>query len=485
MSAPAVPDPERCPKYLKLARGFERQLKAGVLRVGDRLPSVRQLRADHQVSVSTAVGCYVWLERQGYVRARPKSGFYVSGVPVPDGLAPRVVSRLRGPVPVRVAALRKASTVPPSEMVQLGAAVVGPALLPMNRLNRSIRLALSAFADNAVRSEDPRGNLRLRRQIARLVFRQGVQCSPDDVLVTSGEAEALNLSIRAVAKPGDVVAVESPGCYDILGALAAYRMRALEIPHVLHEGISLAFLAAAVKKHRVKAILLTATCHTAFGDCVRDESKAAVVSFATRHGIAVIEGDPFGDLVFSGVRPRSLKSFDTAGMVIQCSSLGHYVAPGFNIGWVNAGRWQSEVERLKGLSNGPGARLPQLALAEFLESGAFDKHVKQLRLVLWRSVEAARRQILETFPEGTRVSRPEGGFVLWVQLPEDYDGLELQRKAAAAGIVILPGTIFSPTREYAACVRIACGHPFGVMKPALVTLAKLLARTSPTRRRFE
>jgi DNA-binding transcriptional MocR family regulator len=473
MASRAVADPDRCPKYLKLARGFERQMEAGVLRVGDRLPSVRQLRAQHQVSASTAVGCYVWLERQGYVRARPKSGFFVSRAPAPDGPAPSVVRRPKGPVPVRIPAMA-ASTRAPSEVVQLGNAVVGPALLPMNRLNRSLRLALSAFADNAVRYEDPRGNLRLRRQIARLVFRQGAHCSPDDVLVTSGETEALNLAIRAVAKPGDVVVVESPGCFEILSALAAYRMRAVAIPHVMQQGISLDLLEAAAKKHPVKAVLLTATCHNAFGDCASDESKGALVSFATERGIAIIEGDPFGDLVFSGRRPRPLKAFDKAGIVIQCSSLAHSVAPGFNLGWISGGRWHAEVERLKSFTNVAGARLPQLALAEFLESGAYDKHMKQLRLALWRSVEASRQEILQTFPEGTRVSRPEGGFVLWVQLPEGYDGLDVQRRAAAGGVAILPGVRFSTTKDYATCVRIACGHPFDVIQPALRKLAKLL-----------
>lgn len=468
--------PDRCPKYLKLAKSFERQLLTGVLRVGDRLPSIRQLRDEHRVSIATALGCYVWLERQGYIRARPKSGFYVSRLPLADGPAPAIASRPKGPVPVRLSAIRTPVAVADRpDAAQLGAAVVGPALLPMNRLNRSLRLALSAFADNAVRYEDPRGSLRLRRQIARLVFRQGATCSPDDVLVTSGETEAQTLCLWTVTRPGDVVAVESPGCYSFIQALEAFQLRAVEIPHVPRRGIDLAMLAAAVKRHRVKAVLIVATCHNALGDCASDQSKQEMVSFASRHDLPIIEGDPFGDLVFSGERPRPLKAFDTTGIVLQCASLAHYVAPGFNVGWVSGGRWHAEVVRLKSLTNVAGARLPQLALAEFLESGAFEKHVKQLRLALWTSVEASRQEILATFPEGTRVSRPEGGFVLWVQLPETHDGVEVQRSAAAAGIRILAGPLFSPSRQYRHCIRISCGHPFDVMRPALRTLARLLA----------
>lgn len=467
--------PQGCPKYLKLARAFERQLRTGVLRVGDRLPSVRQLRDEHQISAATAVGCYLWLERQGYVRARPKSGFYVSRAPLGDGPAPDVASRMRGPVAVDMSAIAPdaAASAPGAGALDLGPAIVSPALLPMNRLNRSIRIALSAFADSAVRYEDPRGNVRLRRQIARLVFRQGAACRPDDVIVTSGATEALNLSIRAVAKAGDVVAVESPGCYEILQALESLQIRALEVPHVVKKGIDLQLLATAVSKHRVKAIVLNASCHNPLGDCVEDASKADIVAFAEAHDIALIEGDTFGDLVFSGERPRTLKAFDRTGLVLQCQSLAHYVAPGFNLGWCNAGRWRAEVERLKTFTNVAAARLPQLALAEFLESGGFDRHVKQLRLALWRSVQATRQEVLRLFPAGTRVSQPEGGFVLWVQLPPGHDGVDVQRRAAAAGIKILSGAVFSPSRQYRTCIRIACGHPFETIKPAIRTLARI------------
>lgn len=466
--------PAACPKYLKLAKGFERQLKAGVLRVGDRLPSVRQLRQTHRVSVATAVGCYLWLERQGYVRARPKSGFYVARTPLADGPAPAVATRVRGPVAVHVGEIGPAPAAAGAELLELGPAIVSSALLPMNRLNRSIRLALSAFSDTAIRYEDRHGNLRLRRQIARLVFRQGAACVPDDIMVTSGSTEALNLCIRAVAKAGDIVIVESPGCYEMLEALESLQIRALEIPHVPHVGMDPGLLRAAVKRYRVKAMFVNATCHNPIGDCVTDANKQSFVAFAAANDIAIVESDTFGDLLFSGERPRALKAFDRSGIVLQCASLAHYVAPGFNLGWTIGGRWKDEIARLKRFTNVASARLPQLALAEFLESGGFDKHLKQLRVALWRSVEASREEVIRLFPEGTRVSRPEGGFVLWIQLPDGYDGEVVQRRAAGAGINILPGAVFSPSGQYKNFIRIACGHPFETLKPAIQTIAGLL-----------
>jgi DNA-binding transcriptional MocR family regulator len=470
------PAPEGCPKYLKLAKNFERQMRAGVLRVGDRLPSIRQLRDAHRVSAATAVGCYLWLERQGYVRARPKSGYFVSRAPVSEGPAPDVASRTRGPVEVRVGGMgADPGAVPRApETLDLGPAVISPALLPHKRLNRSVRMALSAFGDHAVRYEDARGNVRLRRQIARLMFRQGSTCSPDEVIVTSGATEAIHLALRAIASPGDVIAVESPSCYETLQVLEALHLRAVEIPHITNEGIDLTHLESAVARHRVAGVIAIATCHNPFGDCMTDAAKARVVAFAERHQIPVVEGDTFGDLVFGAPRPRPLKAFDKSGLVLQCSSLAHYVAPGFNIGWVHAGRWHERLMYLKAITNLAGARLPQLAMAEFLESGSFETHLRDLRVVLWRSVDAAREEVLRRFPDGTRVSRPEGGFVIWVQLPPRYDGVEIARRAAASGITILPGAIFSATLQYRNCIRIACGHPTEVLIPAIRKLATLL-----------
>ena len=359
--------------------------------------------------------------------------------------------------------------------------MVGPALLPMNRLNRSIRLALSAFADNAVRYEDPRGSLRLRRQIARLVFRQGATCSPDDVLVTSGETEALNLCLRAVAKPGDVVAVESPGCYEILQALRGVpHARGGDAARARHEGMDLAPAGGGgPEAPRQGDRGRDATCHNPFGDCVSDESKAELVAFATRHDLPLIEGDPFGDLVYSGERPRPLKAFDKTGIVLQCSSLAHYVAPGFNIGWASGGRWQAEVERLKGIHE---RRRRAAAAARAWPSSSSRAPSRSTSSSCGSrcgsSVEASRAGDAARRSRRARASAGrEGGFVLWVQLPDGYDGVE---RPAPGGRGRRP----HPRRARCSrrrgntrhCIRISCGHPFEVIRPALRTLARLLKR---------
>ena len=455
---------EQGPKYLRLAKGFERLMRAGVLRVGDRLPSVRQLRRDHGISVATAVGCYLWLERQGYVRAQPRSGYYVSRRLAPESAA------LAPPAEVETPKARlTAHWSSPGPEFAMGPAVLGPEFLPGTRLNRSIRMALSAFADHAMVAQEPQGNLRLRRQIGRVLFRQGVHAPPHEIVVTNGATEAFSLALRGVAGAGDTIAVESPVCYDVLRVLDTLEMNAVEVPEL---AASLGELKAAVERHRPRARVLTANCHNPVH--VADGAKDELVRWAAALELPLVEGDYFGELVFQGDRRRTLKSFDRGGLVLSCGSLAHYVAPGLNVGWLLPGRWLSRVQAIRSASMAGVAALPQLAMAEFLESGAFDKHLRHLRTSLGAEVERVRDEILRLFPAGTRVSRPEAGFVLWVTLPAGLDGREVAARALDVGVQVLPGSLFSPTERYRDCLRLSCVRPFEVLRPAIRTLAGLV-----------
>ena len=308
---------------------------------------------------------------------------------------------MRGPVPVRVAGL----SAPPAccrltrDLLDLGPAVVSPALLPMRRLNRSIRLALSAFADHAVRYEDPRGSLRLRRQIARLVFRQGATCSADDVVVTSGSTEALNLTIRAVT---------SPAASSRSRARAATRRCRCSSPftcarwksRMCHSKASICRCSRRPSRAiAVAAIITIATCHNPMGDCVTDDHKARIVAFAERHDIPIIESDTFGDLVFAGPRPRALKAFDTSGhrdAVLLAGPLRRpRLQPGMGQRRTLAGEGAAPEEASP---TSPTRDCRSWRMAEFLESGAFDTHLRDLRVALWRAVDAAREEVLRTFP---------------------------------------------------------------------------------------
>jgi DNA-binding transcriptional MocR family regulator len=218
-------------------------------------------------------------------------------------------------------------------------------------------------------------------------------------------------------------------------------------------------------------------CHNPLGFVLPDAYKRALAEMAARRNIAVIEDDIYGDLTFSGPRPRTVKSFDREGLVLLCSSFSKILSPGYRLGWVVAGRFRADVERLKLLTTIASPSLPQMVVAEFLESGSYDRHLKRLRVTLAGQVENMRRAIGKYFPPGTRISRPSGGHMLWVELPAKINAVKLHRAALAEGISILPGTVFSPTGRFQNYIRINCGQTWSeVHDRALLTLGRLCAK---------
>jgi DNA-binding transcriptional MocR family regulator len=182
------------------------------------------------------------------------------------------------------------------------------------------------------------------------------------------------------------------------------------------------------------------------------------VDLTNRANVAVIEDDLCGDLAYDVARPLTAKSFDRKGLVLLCSSVSKILSPGYRVGWVLAGRFRAEIERLKLFTSVAAPSLPQLVVAEFLESGSYDRHVRRLRATLACQMESVRQAIARYFPAGTRISRPAGGYMLWIELPPKIDALKLHRAALLERISILPGTLFSATGRYKNYIRINCGH---------------------------
>jgi DNA-binding transcriptional MocR family regulator len=467
------------PLYLQIAQLIENQIRGGDLRAGDRIPSIRSLSRKQKVSVSTALQSYFWLENRGYIEARNKSGFYVR-VPAAE-LVPEPKAQTTEPVPAEVGAheilakaLRAGSD--PTK-VPLGAGVPGPSLLPYHRLNRIIRQITQKEPLHSSYYQHPSGSELLRRQIARRSLDFGCSFSAQDVVVTCGAMEALNLSLRAVAKPGDVVAVESPTYSGVLQVIGSLDMRALEIPTHPRTGMDLDVLDRSIKKHRVKACIVMTNCHNPLGYVLADERKKALVELMAKRQVPLIEDDLYGDLTFDQRRPKVAKAFDRAGLVLLCSSFSKVLAPGFRVGWVEAGRFREEVARLKFLSTIATPSLPQLALANFLESGGYDRYLRRLRLAFSQQVQAMSQAIAKYFPSGTRLTRPWGGYLLWVELPKSVNALKLFREALAENIAILPGPIFSASGHFGSHIRISCGYPWSDdLDRALLTLGKLSER---------
>jgi DNA-binding transcriptional MocR family regulator len=442
--------------YEQVASELAELVRQGTFRPGERLPSVRQLSRQRKISITTVLQAYMLLEDQGLIESRPQSGYYVrSKLPVqlPE---PEMSAPIQDPTLVSVRELvmmvLKDSTNP--DLIQLGAAIPNTELVIPTKLNRIMASLSRQVKDQYNYYDIPPGNEALRIEIAQRAVGIGCNLTQADVVTTSGCLEAFTLSLRAVCKPGDTVAIESPMYFGVLQILESLSLRALEIPTHPRDGISLSALRFAVEHNPIQACLVLSNFNNPLGSCIPDENKQELVKLLASHAIPLIEGDVCGELFFSGVRPSVCKAYDRKGLVLLCSSFSKDLVPGYRVGWVVPGRFKSTVEWLKYTTNVATATLPQVAIAKFLESGGYEHHLRSIRRLYAGFVSQLSQAVMRYFPEGTRVTRPNGGIVLWVQLPDYADSLKLYKQALQAGITLAPGYMFSATDQYKNFIRL-------------------------------
>ncbi|MBX3189563.1 MAG: PLP-dependent aminotransferase family protein [Labilithrix sp.] len=463
--------------YERLADELGELVTRGVLRGGDRLPSVRRLSEERGVSVATVLAAYVLLEGRGVAEARPKSGHYVRARSAADPPVPSVARRAASPARVSTAAgaddLIRAM-IDGRGLVPLGCAYVASELLPLRKLNGLLAAVAREGAMLGGGYDELRGTLQLRRQLARRAVAWGTFLEEDDFVTTLGASEAMHLSLRAVTKPGDIIAVESPAYFGLLRLIEGHGLRAIEIPSDPRTGLDLDALDDALRTAPVRAVLASPNFSNPIGACMPDENKERLVKMLTRREIPLVEDDVYGDLAFDGTRPRPAKAFDTAGIVLLCGSISKTLAPGYRVGWVAPGKFRDAVEKLKFAHSVASPTPTQMAVAEFLAEGGYDRHVRKLRRVLAAQSQIYREAIARHFPEGTRVSRPQGGFVVWVEMRGARNAVDLQLRALDRGIAIAPGPIFSARQRFADCIRISTGHPWTPrIERAIATLGEL------------
>ena len=447
------------PLYLRVAQSLEKQIQKGAFSHGDQVPSVRELSRQHSVSISTVLQAYFWLENRGWIEARPKSGFYVR-TPV-ENLNPEPAYRHveSKPTPVETGELILEVLQGGGRPIKVSLSAACPSVdrMPTHKLNAIIRQLSRQAPNHSVAYELPPGNLRLRRQIAKRSLLAGCNFVPDDITITCGAMEALNLCLRAIGKPGDVIATESPTYFSCLQAIESLGMKAVEIPTHSRTGMDLDALENAIRKHRVRGCMAITNCHNPLGYVLSDDRKRALAELLARYEVPLIEDDVYGDLVFAPHRPRLAKSFDRNGLVMVCGSFSKTVSPGLRVGWIHTERYRAKIQQLKLITSVASPSLPQLAVASFLESGGYDRHLRSMRTVFEGQVHTVSRTIAKYFPEGTRVSRPEGGYILWLELAKGTDSIKVYREALEEGIGILPGPVFSATGKFKNCIRLSCG----------------------------
>ena len=479
----------RAYRYEETAQFITDLVDSGTLIPGSRVPSLREITRQRRVSLSTALQAYRALEDRGVLQARPQSGFYVAKR-APVLLETPAVSNPPGrPTTVAVSgvAAKFLEYAANPGLVPLGCAIPDAELLAAGRLDRFLARAARAKGVDYNKYTVPKGDPRLRREIARRALRWGQVLSPEDIVITCGCTEALVLALKVLSRPGDAIAIESPTYFGFLQVLEALDLRALELPTDASTGVDLAALGRALEATPVKACLLSSSFNNPLGCTMSDERKKAVLELLAEHRVPLIEDDIYGDIYFGEERPRPFMAQDPHGNTIYCSSFSKTIAPGYRVGWIAPGRHVARVLDNKFALTMCGPALPQAALAEFLSSGGYDSHLRRMRRTFRENIDRMIRTIDRAFPRGTRVSRPDGGFVLWLELPKPLASRGLFEAALKKGICFVPGDVFSTSGRYANCLRVSCGstwHPRiekGLETLGALASALLGARTGASR----
>lgn len=464
--------------YEELATWLQSAIESGALRPDTRVPSVRRMSQQRRVSVATVVQAYRTLEDRGLLEARPQSGYYVRPRPGVIAPMPRTAAPTDRPTRVGITSLaarlmREASD---PRLVAFGAGCPSPGIYPHERLGRLLAAAAREHSTTLTRYQVAHTVPEFAAQIARRALLDGYRVDPTEIIATNGCIEALTIALRAVARPGEVVVVESPTYFNILEIVESLGLKAIEVPAHPLEGISLEALRVALENHPVRACVLIPNGHNPLGCTLSDEKKRALVTLAADYGVPIIEDDIYGEIHFGESRPRPLKAFDATGDVILVSSMSKMLAPGLRVGWIAGGRRHEQLRDLRAIASITTPVVSQVAVARFVASGGFDHHLRAIRRAYHGQLQLYARAVTEHFPSGVRLSRPAGGFFLWVELAPGFDSLRYHEEALQAGISIAPGAIFSPRRRFRNCVRLNTSTPWSPrIEEAIATLGRLAA----------
>jgi DNA-binding transcriptional MocR family regulator len=461
------------PLYEEVATKIGEMIGQGTFRPGDRVPSIRELSRKMRVSINTAIEAYAHLENRGMIEARPQSGFYVrSRVPEPEGHPPErdAEELISCCVSVEETPRRILRSLSDASLVPLGVGIPNPDLLPVDKLNRMLSTESRRFPMQSVSYAEVRGIQRLRTQIAKRALDGGYTLSPEEIVVTSGCIEAVTLALQATCQPGDTVAVASPVYYTFLHSIQWMGLKILEIPSTPQEGISIEVLNYAIRHNPVHACLVISNFNNPLGSVIPVDRKRELVALLEQRDIPLIEDDVYGDIAFGPSRPSTVKAYDEKGLVLYCSSFSKTLAPGYRVGWIVPGKYQRRVRQLKAFFNIATASPTQLAIAEFLANGGYDQHLRRLRRIYSRQVAKLRDAVGRYFPPGTRVTHPEGGYILWVEMPNEVDALRLYEESMKEKIGIAPGTLFSTGDRFKNCIRLNAAFWSERVEQALETL---------------
>ncbi|WP_434136416.1 PLP-dependent aminotransferase family protein (plasmid) [Pseudomonas luteola] len=464
-------------RYERLADEIANLIRTGVLKAGEKVPSVRHASRTYAVSPSTVFQAYYLLEDKGLIIARARSGYYVREHAKRPLHEPEITGHKAETTEVDVSELVFSilNSIKDPATTPFGSAFPSPQLFPLPRLARSMTHALRHLSTQAAIADMTAGSNELRRQIALRYRVNGTRLPLEELVITNGAMEALNLCLQSTTSPGDLVAIEAPAFYATLQVLERLKLKAVEIPVHPREGVDLDVLEHSLSHLPIKVCWLMSSLQNPLGASMSFEKKQALYTLLKQHQVPLIEDDVYAELNFSNQPLRAVKSFDDDGLVMHCGSFSKCLAPGYRVGWVAGGRFTEAIDRLKLMTTISPSVPAVAAIADYLQHGGYDRHLRKLRHALETQQSAMLDSAARHFPSETRVTSPTGGYFLWFEFPERVDTLQLLRMAIAQGISLAPGPIFSASQRFGNCARLNYGHPWTPeSEKAMETLGRMI-----------
>ena len=472
--------------YQQVAMRIRAQIETGLLQPGTRLPAVRRLADDVGVNRDTVALAYELLAADGLVAGHVGRGTFVTEAAA-EVAAPLKPVRMADNVQTLLDMERGQPDYRGSDgAIALHSVVPDPGLYPLDEFRRALNRVMAEGGSRMLGYGVHQGDRPLREVIAARLAGHGVSVAAEELVICQGASQGIALALRLFASAGDEIAVEEPTYHHVHAALAALGMTARAVP-MTHEGPDLEVLDEVLARPGVRAFYTMPSFHNPMGISTPVKAREALVRLARKHGKPVIEDGFEMDLRFEGKQLPPLAALDTDGYVVHLFSFSKSLFPGVRVGAITArGDAVDGLIALKHATDLSGVPVLQAAVAEFVRDGAYDRHLKRLRGALRERRDALLEGLGEHMPAEARWTRPEGGYQVWLELPDQLDTRRLHGPASEAGVIFAPGYQFNHDGRRSSAMRLttALASPEEIRRgiPILGRLVQRhLRRRNPTR----